>query len=82
MSNAAIQLPFFQNAGSSLADKQEKPLAIPVREAEPGKQISQASVLAEVQNAVQSILGTAVGNDTPLIQAGLDSLGRAPPEAR
>ncbi|KAK9815806.1 hypothetical protein WJX72_009873 [[Myrmecia] bisecta] len=38
-------------------------------------QISAAFILKEVQSAVTSVLGEAVGNDEPLMSAGLDSLG-------
>ena len=37
------------------------------------------AVLKSVQGAVLAVLGAAVGPDKPLMEAGLDSLGEAPP---
>ena len=64
------QLPFYQEATNE-----------PTAEAAPPSPIQAVvhrqglTVLAAVEQAIRGVLGAAVGNETPLVQAGLDSLG-------
>ena len=37
---------------------------------------SLADVLAEVHAAIEAVIGSRAGNDQPLMEAGLDSLGK------
>ena len=78
MANPAHQVPFYQDAsGDELAAE------VPgnQREAAPAPSVasragpSKEAVQAAISQAIQSVLGPGIGSGTPLVQAGLDSLG-------
>ena len=78
MANPAHQVPFYQDAsGDELAAvvpgsyREVAPAPSAATRAGPSKEAVQAAV----SQAVQSVLGPGVGASTPLVQAGLDSLG-------
>ena len=65
------QLPFYREAADE--PTADAPPPSPIQAAAHSQGLT---VLAAVEQAVHGVLGAAVGNDTPLVQAGLDSLGR------
>ena len=66
----AHQLPFYQEAAGEPAAEAASPSPTQAVAHRQGP-----NVLAAVEQAVRGVLGAAVSKDTPLVQAGLDSLG-------
>lgn len=74
LTNSANQLPFYQEAaGEELATAPGAKSDTQPQAARKGP--SRDSIQEEVRQAVQAVLGAAVADETPLVQAGLDSLG-------
>ena len=72
LSNPAHQAPFFQ---SFRAETQADAKTIMESREPASSHISKDAVRREVLSSVESILGAAIGENIPLVQAGLDSLG-------
>jgi len=77
MANPAHQLPFYQEAsGDTLAavepGSSREAASTPLARVGPSKE----TIQVEVARAIQSVLGPGIGSGTPLVQAGLDSLGQ------
>ena len=78
MANPAHQVPFYQDASgdellSSVPGSHQEAAPVPSAAIRAGP--SRETVQAAVSLAIQSVLGPGVGSGTPLVQAGLDSLG-------
>ena len=78
MANPDHQVPFFQDASGyelAVAVQGSHQEAAPTPSAAIRAGPSKEAVQAAVSQAIQSVLGPGVGSGTPLVQAGLDSLG-------
>ena len=78
MANPAHQVPFYQDASGdelAVAGPRSHQEAAPAPSAAIRAVPSEEAVQAAVSQAIQSVLGPGISMGTPLVQAGLDSLG-------
>ena len=75
LQNPANRLPYYEEAGFLVDEKDHAANQEASAPHQRPERCSRAQILAEVHRAVLSVLGDGVSDSTPLMHAGLDSLG-------
>ena len=76
LANPTNRAPFYQSFDAA-QDSVAGPFSSPA--IKPKQSASEDAIRKEILSTVQNVLGSAVGDSVPLVQAGLDSLGTAFP---
>ena len=74
LANSANRAPFYASFEAAQASAAAPPTS---SISKPKQGASEDAIRKEILSLVQNVVGSAVGENVPLVQAGLDSLGEA-----